>query len=167
MSPAAAGADRRERRLPGYSRVLHEPAPDRIRIGPEARWVFVEGNFLFLDVPPWREIRELFDRKVYLDAEDEVLAARLARRHAAAGRDAEWIQEHFRRTDGPNIRLIRTSARFADVALPLGTVRKVARSEKRPAESRNAEREEGPMKRIVDRRARSALGLSPSRARRK
>ena len=111
-----SGGDRRERRLPGYSRVLHEPAPDRIRISPDARWVLVEGNFLFLDVPPWREMRELFDRKVYLDAEDEVLAARLARRHAAAGRDAEWIQEHFRRTDGPNIRLSRASARFADIA---------------------------------------------------
>jgi len=127
--PRSGGAaGRREHRLPGYSRVLHEPAPDRIRIGPEARWVFVEGNFLFLDVSPWREIRELFDRKVYLDAEDEVLAARLARRHAAAGRDVEWVKEHFRRTDGPNIRLIRASACFADVALrwePSGRLREV------------------------------------------
>ncbi len=105
-----------ERRLPGYSRLLHEPVPGRIRIGPEVKWVFAEGNYLFLDQPPWREIRGLFDRKVFLDVDDAVLRERLTARHAAAGRDAEWIENHFRRTDGPNIRLTRASARFADVA---------------------------------------------------
>jgi pantothenate kinase len=112
----ALKSDARAHRLPGYSRVLHDPIPDRIRIGPEVKWIFVEGNYLFLDQPTWREIRGLFDRKVFLDADDAVLHERLARRHAAAGRDAEWIENHFRRTDGPNIRLIRTSAHFADVA---------------------------------------------------
>ena len=113
----ALKSDGREHLLPGYSRVLHDPIPDRIRIGQEVKWVFVEGNFLFLDQPIWREIRELFDRKVFLDADDAVLRERLARRHAAAGRDAEWIEDHFRRTDGPNIRLSRESASFADVVL--------------------------------------------------
>jgi pantothenate kinase len=112
----ALKSDGRAHRLPGYSRVLHDPIPDRIRIGPEVKWIFVEGNYLFLEQPTWREIRGLFDRKVFLDADDAVLRERLARRHAAAGRDAEWIENHLRRTDGPNIRLIRTSARFADVA---------------------------------------------------
>ena len=112
----ALKSDGRERRLPGYSRVQHDPVPDRIRIGPEVKWVFVEGNFLFLDQLTWREIRGLFDRRIYLDADDAVLRDRLSRRHAAAGRDSEWIENHFRRTDGPNIRLTRASARFADVA---------------------------------------------------
>jgi pantothenate kinase len=112
----ALKSDSRPHRLPGYSRVLHDPIPGRIRIGPKVKWVFVEGNYLFLNQPKWREIRRLFDRKVFLDADDAVLRERLARRHAAAGRDAEWIENHFRRTDGPNIRLIRTSAHFADVA---------------------------------------------------
>jgi pantothenate kinase len=101
--------------LPVYSRVLHDPVPGRIRVGPEVEWVFVEGNFLFLDVPPWRDIRDLLDRKVYLDTEDDILLRRLSRRHLAAGRTKEWVEDHLRRTDGPNIRLIRTSARFADV----------------------------------------------------
>jgi pantothenate kinase len=119
----ALKSDPRERRLPGYSRMLHEPVPDRIRIGQEVKWVFVEGNFLFLDQPPWREIRDLFDRKIFIDADDAVLRERLARRHAAAGRDAEWIENHFRRTDGPNIRLSRDSARFADVVLRISDCR--------------------------------------------
>jgi len=112
----ALKSGRAERLLPCYSRVLHDPAPDRIRIGPEVEWVFVEGNFLFLDAPPWREIRGLLDRKVYLDADDDALKERLARRHRGAGRDAGWIAAHLRRTDWPNALLIRSSARFADLA---------------------------------------------------
>jgi len=114
--------------LPGYSRVRHEPVPASIRIGSAARWVFVEGNFLFLDLPPWRSIRGLLDRRVYLDADDETLRAHLRERHEAAGRDAAWIEEHFRRTDGPNIQLVRTSARYADIVFrcaPSGRIRPV------------------------------------------
>jgi pantothenate kinase len=106
---------RREMRLPAYSRQSHEPRADVIRVGPEVEWVFVEGNFLFLDAPPWRQVRLLFDRKIYIDAGDETLRRRLASRHAAAGRDPQWIEAHFRRADGPNLNLIRAHADFADV----------------------------------------------------
>ena len=106
---------RDEMLFPRYDRALHEPVANQLRVGPQAKWVFVEGNFLFLDAPPWREIGALFDRKIYLDAGDAVLRSRLAARHAAAGRDSRWIEAHFRRTDGPNIRLVRASAGFADV----------------------------------------------------
>jgi len=98
-----------------YSRQSHEPVACRISVGPQVEWVFVEGNFLFLDIAPWRRIRAVLDRKIYLDASDDVLRERLRLRHAAAGRGQQWIEAHFRRTDGPNIRLIRAHAHFADV----------------------------------------------------
>jgi len=104
-----------ELHLPMYSRQSHEPVACRISVGPQVEWVFVEGNFLFLDIAPWRRIRESLDRKIYLDASDDVLRERLRLRHAAAGRGQQWIEAHFRRTDGPNIRLIRAHAHFADV----------------------------------------------------
>jgi pantothenate kinase len=128
----ALKSDGRECRLPGYSRVLHDPIPDRIRIGPEVKWIFAEGNYLFLDQPTWREICGLFDRRVFIDADDAVLRERLTRRHAAAGRDAEWIEEHFQRTDGPNIRLSRASARFADVAFRWDRAGRLARTDVQP-----------------------------------
>lgn len=113
----AVKSSRAERRLPAYSRVLHEPVPDRIVIGPEVDWVVIEGNFLFLDTAPWRDIRDLLDRRVFLDADDAVLKERLTRRHRQAGRDAEWIEAHFRRTDWPNVCQARATARFADIVL--------------------------------------------------
>ena len=103
--------------LPCYSRELHEPVPNSVTIGPEIEWVIIEGNFLFLNDLPWKSIWELLDRRIFLDAEDEVLRERLERRHAVAGRNAKWIEAHFQRTDGPNIRRVRESARYADVIL--------------------------------------------------
>jgi len=111
----ALRSSRQELHLPIYSRQLHEPVAGRLRVGAEVEWVFVEGNFLFLDTPPWCEVRQLLERKVYLEADDEVLRTRLGLRHAAAGRNAQWIDAHFRRTDGPNISLIRSHAHFADI----------------------------------------------------
>jgi pantothenate kinase len=111
----AVKSTHQELHLPMYSRRLHEPVAGCIKVGPEVEWVFVEGNFLFLDTPPWRQVGQLLERKIYLDAPDDVLRARLRLRHAAAGRDAAWIEAHFSRTDGPNISLIRAHAHFADV----------------------------------------------------
>ena len=102
--------------LPGYSRITHDPIPAALAITPGVRWVFVEGNFLLLDAEPWRSIRRTLDRKIYLDASDEVLRDRLRTRHRAGGRDARWVEEHYHRTDHPNIRLVRQSAGFADIA---------------------------------------------------
>ena len=112
----ALKSSRQELHLPMYSRQLHEPMVGQIKVGPEVEWVFVEGNFLFLDTPPWRLVRQLLDRKIYLDASDDILRGRLRLRHAAGGRDAQWSEAHFRRTDGPNINLIRAHAHFADVS---------------------------------------------------
>jgi len=113
----ALKTQRAEMMLPAYSRVLHDPVPEAVCITPEVEWVFVEGNFLFVDDPDWREIRELFDLKIALDADDTVLRERLAARHALAGRDSGWIEQRFRRTDGPNIARVRPSLACADVAL--------------------------------------------------
>ena len=127
----ALKSSHQELHLPMYSRQSHEPVAGRLSVGPEVDWVFVEGNFLFLDTPPWRQIREILDQKIYLDASDDVLRQRLRLRHAAVGRDEQWIQAHFRRTDGPNIRLIRAHAHFAEVFLRWGKDKLLKEAESR------------------------------------
>lgn len=108
---------RDEKFLPAYSREIHDPVEKAVRVGPEIAWAFVEGNFLFMDEPPWREIRGLFDRRIFIDADESLLRERLASRHGRAGRDAAWISAHFIRTDGPNIQRAKASAMFADLTL--------------------------------------------------
>lgn len=113
----ALRASRAAMTLPAYDRERHEPAAGATRVAPETDWLVVEGNFLFLDGPVWREIREMLDVKISLDAPDRELRRRLASRHARGGRDEAWIAEHFRRTDGPNIATVRSAAHRADIAL--------------------------------------------------
>jgi pantothenate kinase len=45
----AVKSTHQELHLPMYSRRLHEPVAGCIKVGPEVEWVFVEGNFLFLE----------------------------------------------------------------------------------------------------------------------
>ena len=113
---AALQSDRAPRRLPRYSRVSHDPEPDSICVDAEAEWVFVEGNFLFLDAPVWRDMRDRFDCRIYLDADDAVLQERLFGRHRRGGKPPEHIRAHFDRVDGPNIRRVRASRPYADMA---------------------------------------------------
>lgn len=107
----------RAMRLPAYSRELHEPVPQAVSVGAEVKWVFVEGNFLFLDEPVWRDICVLFDYRIFVDASDDLLRHGLAVRHGRAGRKADWIAAHFAAVDGPNIMRVRASSADADVIL--------------------------------------------------
>ena len=100
--------------LPAYSRERHEPVPNAVQVGKEVKWVFVEGNFLFLEKPVWRDMRELFDYRIFIDAPDALLRKSLAARHGRAGRDSKWVEAHFQEVDGPNIMRARTSSVYAD-----------------------------------------------------
>ena len=103
--------------LPGYSREVHEPVPGAVNVSAGVRWVFVEGNFLFLDEPVWRDVCGLLDYRIFVEASDAVLRASLAARHGRAGRTAGWIEGHFAAVDGPNIERVRASSAAADVVL--------------------------------------------------
>ena len=72
------------RRLGAEDEVIH-PIFDRDRdlsiagagrVGPEHRLVLVEGNYLLLKRPVWRDLAPLFDLTVMVTAERETLAAR-------------------------------------------------------------------------------------------
>src|SRR5690606_7726734 len=68
-------------RVPVYSRTLHEPVPDAVRIDADVRWVIVEGNYLLLDAEPWRSVRALLDTCWYLDLPVEHCLRRVRDRH--------------------------------------------------------------------------------------
>jgi pantothenate kinase len=103
--------------LPAYSRELHDPVAGAAVIKKDAEWVVVEGNHLFLDEPPWSNIRDLFDLRISLSATADLLRTRLAQRHSRAGRSDDWIAAHYARVDGPNIERVLPSLEGADVNL--------------------------------------------------
>lgn len=72
---------------PAFSREIEEPIAGAIPVPRTVPLVVVEGNYLLLDEPPWRDVAALLDETWYLDLDDATRLARLVARHMAYGRD--------------------------------------------------------------------------------
>ena len=99
---------------PDFDRVAEATVPDAIPIGPEARLVITEGNYLLLDQPGWRDLRQLLDEIWYIDAPREVLRRRLIERQVAGGRPEQDAVRHVDESDLPNAELVAGTRRLAD-----------------------------------------------------
>lgn len=102
-------------RMPVYSRELHEPVPDAIEVGPDVPVVLVEGNYLFLDSGPWKEICALFDVRIFVDVDRATARARVVARHERGGLDPRAAVAKYERNDLPNSDLVTPTARLADL----------------------------------------------------
>ncbi len=100
--------------VPDFDHTNGEPIAASLIVPATARLVVVEGNYLGLDQPGWRDVRPLLRRLIYVDADDAVRRERLRQRHMAAGKtDADaraWIEA----VDQPNAELIDTTRARAD-----------------------------------------------------
>lgn len=101
---------------PTFDRVLKDPTPDGT-VFTSHRIAVVEGNYLLLDQPGWREVRGLLDTVWYLDATDAVIEPRLRQRHSTDGKSAGATENKIARSDLPNARLIAGSRSRADLRL--------------------------------------------------
>jgi pantothenate kinase len=99
---------------PDFDRVAEATVPDAIPIGPDARLVITEGNYLLLDQPGWREVRQLLDEVWYIDAPRDVLRRRLIERQVAGGRPEQAAVRHVDESDLPNAELVARTRRLAD-----------------------------------------------------
>jgi pantothenate kinase len=79
---------------PAFERETERTLPGAITIASTTRLVVIEGNYLLLDRPGWREVRPLLDEVWYVDAPRDVLRERLLARALAGGRtEAESISK--------------------------------------------------------------------------
>lgn len=117
--------------IPVYSRQLHEPVPAAGLVSPAHRIVVVEGNYLVLDEPDWRPLRDLFDVRLFVTAPEEVLLEALRERHLRGGKPAAFIEAHMRRVDLPNARRVAPGAGHADFLVHKADVRRIECVERR------------------------------------
>lgn len=87
------------------------------RVGPDHRLVLVEGNYLLLDRPDWRDLRGLFDLTVMVSAPRPVLEHRLRARWQQLGRDEPAIARHLA-NDLANLDTVLSESAPADLTLP-------------------------------------------------
>jgi len=101
---------------PVYDREIHDPVPDGVVFRGQ-RIVVVEGNYLLLDAPGWRDVRSLLDECWYLDAGAESIEGRLYERHRAGGKTTAVARARIANNDLPNAVLVAGTRERADLVL--------------------------------------------------
>jgi pantothenate kinase len=101
---------------PQFRREVEDAIAGAVPVGPAARFVVVEGNYLLHDEGPWAEVLGLLDACWFIDVDDDVRIGRLVARHMHYGRTEEQARERALGSDQRNAELIiGTAARATRV----------------------------------------------------
>ena len=102
---------------PIYDRRLHDPVDDVITV--EGDIVILEGNYLLLDEPGWRELKDLADYTVLIRADEELLRTRLTDRKAMGMATREEAEKFVEFSDMRNVRTCLDQSGDADLMLEM------------------------------------------------
>jgi pantothenate kinase len=100
--------------IPVYSREVHDPIADAVRISSRVRFIIVEGNYLYSQAPVWRDVSRLIDLKLFLDCPPEEARDRVIRRHEEGGLDLEKARQKYESVDAPNAQVVLRTRATAD-----------------------------------------------------
>lgn len=100
--------------VPTFDREADRVVPDGATIPEAARYILVEGNYLLLTRPGWRDLYPLFDLSIRLDVSEEELRARLTRRWENLDLPAVEVTRRVEQNDLPNGRTMLRENRGAD-----------------------------------------------------
>lgn len=105
---------------PRFDRHLDAAIGSSVVMAPAVRTIIVEGNYLLLDAPGWRDLRAFWNLSIFLSVPEAELEARLVQRwreHGRADDDARaWIEGN----DLPNIRTVLRDSGPADIRIEVG-----------------------------------------------
>lgn len=103
--------------VPVFDRAIEIARAGARVIGPEARLILLEGNYLLLDDPAWQPLQRFFALTVFLAVPEPVLEQRLFARWAGYGLSQDDITARLEGNDLPNARLVARSSRPADITI--------------------------------------------------
>ncbi|CRG83400.1 hypothetical protein PISL3812_00751 [Talaromyces islandicus] len=83
---------------PSFSHATKDPVPDGTTIPADTDILIVEGNYLLLDEPGWREVSTLVDMRVLISVDLASTRERVARRHVRAGIE-KTLHDAYARVD--------------------------------------------------------------------
>ena len=101
--------------FPVYDRRLHDPVENALEI--TEKMLLIEGNWLLLDEPVWRDLPR--DFTVFIEADEPLLRERVIDRRLKTGRSLAQAQTLYDECDGPNIRLCMNDHTTPDVLLAM------------------------------------------------
>jgi pantothenate kinase len=91
---------------PYYSRDLHDPIHNAIKVNAHGI-VIIEGNYLLLDEPGWRDLRKISNRCVFVDTDESTAHSNVVSRHIQGGRTKEDAEAYYHYSDEHNNERIR------------------------------------------------------------
>lgn len=104
-------------RVPTFDREADSVIPDGDAIPAEARIVLVEGNYLLLDAPGWRDLAQFWDLTIALRVPRDVLEQRLMQRWLDHGYAEEAAKRKVYENDMLNADTVFNASRAADVVV--------------------------------------------------
>lgn len=104
--------------IPVFDRSMELSRAGADIVGAADRILLVEGNYLLLNAPPWRDLAGLFDLSLFIDVPLAELERRLLERWAHYGKTPEAARAWIDGNDMPNIRTVIDGSRAADIRLP-------------------------------------------------
>ena len=102
---------------PGYDRIIHDTAEDVVFINGEI--IIIEGNWLMLDEPRWRELAVYCDYSIFIAADRQILINRLIERKIKGGLSAKEAERFVMRSDAENIERILNHRLKCDLELEI------------------------------------------------
>jgi pantothenate kinase len=114
---ARVRADNCEVLVPVFDRALDLSRASARVLGPEARIIVIEGNYLLLDQAPWKDLVEHYDFTVFLEVSDAELERRLIQRWRDHDHDQAAAEARARGNDLPNAHFVNDHRQPADVVL--------------------------------------------------
>jgi pantothenate kinase len=103
--------------VPVFDRDLEISRGSARIIGPDARLILAEGNYLTLDADPWRSLRPCFDATVLIDVPEAELRRRLRQRWLGYKLTEAEIDFKLDQNDLPNGRVVAQSGGSVDYIL--------------------------------------------------
>ncbi|EEB05518.1 nicotinamide riboside kinase [Schizosaccharomyces japonicus yFS275] len=94
---------------PSFDHSVGDPVEKDIEVLPCHTVVFLEGNYLLLDLPPWSEAARMYDIRVFLPIDVATARERLVRRHMLAGlaKTREEAEKRADSNDLPNLLFVQ------------------------------------------------------------
>ncbi|MCY2930425.1 MAG: nucleoside/nucleotide kinase family protein [Planctomycetota bacterium] len=110
-------------RWPRYDRELHDPVPDAIPVLDEGVLV-IEGLYMLLDEPGWRELRAWADRGIFVECPADVTRQALLGRGHRQGRSDQEALAHYNLVDRYTGELVMRRRHGVDVLIRIGPGRR-------------------------------------------
>lgn len=102
---------------PTYDRSIHDVVPGTEPVS--AGVVLLEGNWLLLDEPGWRDLATYADYVIYLTADPELLRERLIRRKVRGGLSPAAAADFYESSDRLNVERVIAASDLSKVDLVL------------------------------------------------